>query len=236
MTSSPVISTMKFGAVASTLLITLSFGLYAAASPLDTSLAAPLPSYLGSSNTFYRAVTGGELSQVNAIYHVGAHPTKHTTEAGDFSYSGGLYVFKDINEAKQWGTCWAKVQLDPAKKKWYLITMTYTPNSRLTTKTFKDQTAEWKTFVNGNYVKQGPHYDIIEGPISVGNGDRLQAYINGDQKMVWQGAFVGQNALATLLVTAVTLYDDSWSVRECCRNCNIQLVDQSAANQWALFQ
>lgn len=71
--------------------LSLSLPLLAAACPLPL---ASLPTYLNAPNIFYRAVTGRELQEVTTIYRVGQSPTRHATIPGDFSFAGGLYVFR----------------------------------------------------------------------------------------------------------------------------------------------
>jgi len=144
---------MKFAALFSTLTAAVSVLSVAAlpAYPLEARTPAALASHLHPGGTFYRAVTGGELAHVSTIYKEGQHPASHTTVPGDFSHSGALYVFsvcpsfvlpncrwtnitfQDIEEAKLWGSCWAKVQLKAENKKYYLVKFKYTPNSGLKT-------------------------------------------------------------------------------------------------------
>ncbi|RDB29345.1 hypothetical protein Hypma_014858 [Hypsizygus marmoreus] len=238
---------MRLETIFSTLATSLALSLFVSASPLNTSLVPPpLPSYLGRSNIFYRAVFGAEVASAARVYPIRANPTGHSNAAGDFSFSGGLYVFRDIDEARQWGTCRARVlgQLNPAHRNWLLVEFQYTPSKkRLNTRTFTNATPAWREFVVDNYKSQGTRHDIVEGPISHGSGSGLGAYVNAAGNMVWQAAFVRRQGLATLVVRSRTQYNDRGQVGECCRNCNImlvdpanQLVDQSAAmTEWAAF-
>ena len=52
------------------------------------------------------------------------------------------------------------------------------------------------------------------------DGDRMQGYVNPSGKLVWQGAFVGPDGLATLKVESVTEVKLP-SKRTCCEQCNI---------------
>ena len=144
---------MKFATLFSTLAAAVSLLSAAAfpAYPLEARNSGSLASHLHSGGTFYRAITGGELAHVSTIYKKGQHPASHTNAPGDFSHSGALYVFQvrinhrtkflvdsnivfqDIEEAKLWGSCWAKVQLKAENKKYYLVKFKYTPNSSLKT-------------------------------------------------------------------------------------------------------
>jgi len=103
----------------------------------------------------------------------------------------GLIVFQDIEEAKLWGSCWAKVQLKAENKKYYLVKFKYTPSSGLKTHglvlivrssqksvshillRFTTGDSQWKQFVNDSYKKAGAKYDIVEGPVSVGRESQL---------------------------------------------------------------
>lgn len=143
---------MKFTTLFSTVALAASVAFISVAAlpslPLVARAPAPLISHLHQHGTFYRAVTGGELDHVTTLYKHGQHPGGFRPVPGDFSHTGALYVFqvsiiiilpaigvcllnqlKDIEEAKTWGSCFAKVQLNQAHKKWYLITMTYTPHN-----------------------------------------------------------------------------------------------------------
>jgi len=217
---------MKFATLFSTIALATSIAFISVAAlpsfPLVARTPAPLTSHLHQHGTFYRAVTGGELDHVATLYKRGQHPGGFLPVPGDFSHTGALYVFQDIEEAKTWGSCFAKVQLNKARKKWYLITMTYTPRNLQTT-SFLDQTPAWKTFVDSSYRKAGAHHDIVEGPVSVGHGAGMQAYVNPSGHMVWQAAFTSQAALATLVVSDISEHDEgAGNTRRCCPTCNIQ--------------
>lgn len=106
------------------------------------------PSHLHSGGTFYRAITGGELAHLQE----GPAPSKpydcprrflpfrcivcfRGTPSPPEGIPGGLsnIVFRDIEEAKLWGSCWAKVRLKAENKKYYLVKFKYTPNPGLKT-------------------------------------------------------------------------------------------------------
>lgn len=65
------------------------------AAPLVVSLekrTPHVPSLIGHSATFYRAVTGGELAHISN-YPKGQHPKTYAFVPGDFAHDGALYVF-----------------------------------------------------------------------------------------------------------------------------------------------
>ena len=69
-------------------------------------------------------------------------------------------------------------------------------------------------------------FDIVEGPISQGSGTRLSAYKeNGNE--VWQAAFIGSNAMKTLIVSDIKEYNlsdpnENKGLRRCCSDCIVQ--------------
>lgn len=54
---------------------------------------SPLPSHLQAPTTFYRAVTGDQVTLAPDIYPIGKAPTTHRNTSSDFSQIGALYVF-----------------------------------------------------------------------------------------------------------------------------------------------
>ncbi|KAJ3496931.1 hypothetical protein NLJ89_g10418 [Agrocybe chaxingu] len=179
--------------------------------------APSLVSHISGSTTFWRAVTRRELA------HIGNYPKRKSPKdylhgPGDFAHDGALYVFHDLNEAKQWGDSFSGVALDPKQQFYYLVKFRYTPNKNLRTKSFLNGTPEWKAFVDASYRGKGAHYDIVEGPVSVGQGPRMQpALSNGN--MIYQAAFVGKAALGTLTVEEVTQHKSSKKKDRWCPSC-----------------
>ncbi|KAA1475598.1 hypothetical protein DENSPDRAFT_432470 [Dentipellis sp. KUC8613] len=208
-----------------TLFTTLFTLLLCAFSSLAAPAPHPLPSFLKKSGTFFRAVTGAELALVPTVYRQGQPPASHATLAGDFSSTGALYVFNDINEAHKWGDSFTL----PQDNHYVLVEFAYTPNPKLVTQSFASGTQEWADFVNNNYLPNAPasRFDIVEGPVSVGRGKTLQPFqdpANGNN-MLWQGAFISTAAMHTLTVknvVSVPVARKSSSSARFCPLCNIQ--------------
>jgi hypothetical protein len=107
---------------------------------------------------------------------------------------------------------------------------------------FTTDDAKWKAFVNANYGKgklPSPAPHLVEAPISVGrkfgvsfvcavilisclllDGDNMKGWVNPKGKLVWEGAFVGSDGLATLKVESMTEVKLP-SKRTCCEQCNV---------------
>ncbi|TFY55092.1 hypothetical protein EVG20_g9446 [Dentipellis fragilis] len=195
------------------------------AAPAPARAPPPLPSFLKKGGSFFRAVTGAELALVPTVYRKGLPPASHATLAGDFSSTGALYVFNDINEAHKWGDSLTLLQ----DNHYVLVEFTYTPNTHLVAKSFATGTPEWTAFVNGNYAPHAPAtgFDIVEGPVSVGRARTLQPFVdaaNGGQ-MLWQGAFISTAAMHTLTVknvVTVPVAKKGASSARFCPTCNIQ--------------
>ncbi|KAA1475599.1 hypothetical protein DENSPDRAFT_853091 [Dentipellis sp. KUC8613] len=216
---------MKPATLFTTVLSILLYVFAAAAAPTTAKTPPPLPSFLKKSGTFFRAVTGAELALVPTVYQKGKPPASHATLAGDFSATGALYVFNDINEAHKWGESFTL----PKDNHYVLVQFTYTPNTRLSTKSFSGGTADWAAFVNSNYAPQtatSPKFDIVEGPISVGRGATLQTFVDATTgAQLWQGAFVstaGMDTLTVQNVVTVPVAKKGSSSTRFCPTCNIQ--------------
>ncbi|KAA1475600.1 hypothetical protein DENSPDRAFT_432649 [Dentipellis sp. KUC8613] len=209
---------MKSSTLFATVLSLLLYVFVAAAAPPP----AQLPSFLSNRGTFYRAVTGQELRILQNVYRVGSSPASHATLAGDFSATGALYVFNDLNEAHKWGKSFTL----PQDKQYVIVQFSYTPNTRLRKQSFPGGSQTWANFVNNNYLPQTrtatPRFDMVEGPISVGRGNTLQPFLDpvtGQQ--LWQGAFLSRDALNTLVVTNIQAFQVGQRT-SFCPNCNIQ--------------
>ncbi|KAJ8516263.1 hypothetical protein ONZ45_g6421 [Pleurotus djamor] len=70
-------------------------------------------------------------------------------------------------------------------------------------KSFTEDNVEWATFVENSYKDIAHTYDIVEGPYSTEVKKTKVGAIGSDGKMVWQAAFIGPRALATLRVKEV---------------------------------
>jgi hypothetical protein len=194
-----------------------------AAPILESRTAKTIPSLLNGPATFYRAVTGKEFALATTIYKVGQSPASHGDMAGDLAAHGALYVFKDESDAQTWGNSWCKVDPKGAKS-WYLLKLKYTPNPAVKPMSFLNDGPAWKTFVNANYgvgTLPSPAPKIIEAPISVGHGARMQAY-EVDGKLVYQAAFVGKEGLGTLKVESMVEVMLPLKSRKCCSECVVQ--------------
>ncbi|KAG6908087.1 hypothetical protein DXG01_006178 [Tephrocybe rancida] len=164
----------------------------------------PLPSHLHAPTTFYRAVTGDQVAFAPDTYPIGKAPTGHRNTTGDFSQIGAMAV--------TYGSCFAK--LHPTYKQWYLVGLSYTPNEKLKVKTFHVADREWKLFIRNNYTHKRPQHDynIVEGAYSYGadGTDQVEVWldpVNGE--LLWQAAFIGQDALHTLAVQELSLHGAS---------------------------
>ncbi|KJA16298.1 hypothetical protein HYPSUDRAFT_91387 [Hypholoma sublateritium FD-334 SS-4] len=210
---------MKFTSILTSLFGACAVLLPVLAAPVDLERRnTGVPSHIHYHSTFYRAVTGGELAHIHN-YQPGHHPATYNPVPGDFAHGGALYVFADKHDAELWGDSFSSVALDKKKQTWYLVEFSYTPGHGLSTHSFHAGTEDWKNFVNGNYAGHSPHIDIVEGPVSVGHGPRLQAAVVND-KNIYQAAFASPAALSTLVVTHVSARS-SKDKHRWCPSCNI---------------
>ena len=107
---------------------------------------------------------------------------------------------------------------------YYLVTLDYTPSTKTTVKSFTTPSSEWAKviflkalwcypnlhlltighqFVDDSYANKKHQYDIVEGPYSrSAGGKKVGAMQQDGQNMLWQGIFIGPEALKTLTVTA----------------------------------
>jgi len=195
---------MKFYSIALTAFAASASVLSTLAAPLVARAPAALTSYAGqASGTFWRGIYGDDITNMQTKYPLRHHPVGHSTAAGDFSRSGGFYVFHDEHQADAWAKARSNTPREP-NAVYYLVKLKYTKASALAIKTFTTGTPEWRAFVTYCHAGTGTapaHADIVEGPISVGAHTAAgpQVYLEGGQ-MVYQAAFIGQAALNTLVV------------------------------------
>ncbi|KAJ3493224.1 hypothetical protein NLJ89_g11068 [Agrocybe chaxingu] len=224
---------MKFASILISAFATVCVSLVSVgAVPVTVDLekrTSPLPSRLHTPATFYRTVTQGKPVHM-VDYQKGHHPT--------FSYCG------DLDDTIAWGDAYTTTSPNPAHRFWYLVTFKYTPNQALKMKSFATGTDEWKKvslslatstqvldysddnvgqFCISNYAGATPatHCDLIEGPVSHGTGEKKKPAVTEAGNMIYQAAFVGDEALGTLVVENVVQRYPKGKGGSCIPGCSI---------------
>ncbi|KAJ8468322.1 hypothetical protein ONZ45_g13839 [Pleurotus djamor] len=172
---------------------------------LDRRAADSVPSHMKGKAVFYRAITGSEIPRIGQVYPLNKSPTGHSSSGGDFSPSGrgGLYVFDNLDEAMFFGKCYTTGIPKPLDA-YYIVTLGYTPSKKTAVKSFTKPSSDWEKFVNDNYANKAHKYNIVEGPYSrVSKGKKVGAMQQDNVNMLWQGIFIGPEALKTLTVLDV---------------------------------
>ncbi|KAJ8516308.1 hypothetical protein ONZ45_g6378 [Pleurotus djamor] len=197
--------TFSFAVVLATAAICFTTVFAAPSSSFHRRALDSVPSHMTGKATFYRAITGKEISLIKKVYPLNGSPTSHSTSGGDFSPQGhgGLYVFDNVNEAMHFGKCYTTGIPKPLDA-YYIVTLGYTPNAKISVKSFTKPSADWEKFVEDSYANRGHNFDIVEGPYSrTARGKKVGALEQDGQNMLWQGIFIGPEALKTLTVLDV---------------------------------